>query len=200
MIGGSSGESATLTQDEKSQLVRKTREIANANGKPDFPITVGCLAGCTRDIIEQIINGHRSGADFALVLVPGVFHWAMNQQAILDFFHEVADRSPLPIMIYNFPGLLGGLDVNSDMLEILAAHPNICGVKLTCGGIGKIPRVASLNSPGEFVALSGQSDWIVSAQAAGGSGCISGVANLFPRVGQAGRGVCSIVNDSAGSG
>ena len=108
----------------------------------------------------------------------------MHQKAILDFFNEVADRSPIPIIIYNFPGITGGLDVNSDMLETLSKHPNICGVKLTCGGIGKITRIAGLNLKNEkqFAAVSGQSDWIVSALTAGGSGCISGVANLFPKV------------------
>ncbi|RJE25260.1 dihydrodipicolinate synthetase family protein [Aspergillus sclerotialis] len=184
VLAGSSGESATLTQDEKGQLIIKTREIATAHGKPNFPITIGCLAGCTRDIIDQTIIGHRSGADYALVLVPGIFHWAMHQKAILDFFNEVGDRSPIPIIIYNFPGITGGLDVNSDMLEILSKHPNICGVKLTCGGVGKITRIAALNSKNEkqFAAVSGQSDWMVGALTGGGSGCISGVANLFPKV------------------
>lgn len=182
VLAGSSGESATLTLDERGQLVKKTREIASKHGRNDFPITVGCLAGCTRDIMDQIRTGYDNGADFALVLVPAVFHWAMHQKAIVDFFQEIADRAPIPIVIYNFPGLLSGLDVNSDMLETLAAHENIAAVKLTCGGVGKMARVATLNSPSQFAAVSGQSDWIVAALATGGSGCISGVANLFPRV------------------
>lgn len=182
VLAGSSGESATLTLDEKGQLVRRTREIAKAHGRDNIPITMGCLAGCTRDIIDQIMTSYHNGADFALVLVPAVFHWAMHQKAIVDFFQEVADRSPLPIVIYNFPGILSGLDVDSDMLETLSAHPNICAVKLTCGGVGKMTRVATLNDPSQFAALSGQSDWLVPALSAGGAGCISGVANLFPKV------------------
>lgn len=182
MIAGSSGESATLSLNEKGQLVRKAREIADAHGKTDFPITVGCLAGCTRDIIDQITAGYENGANYALVLVPGVFHWAMTNEAILDFFKEVADRSPIPIVIYNFPGIVSGLDVNAEMLETLGAHPNICAVKLTCGGVGKATRAASQFSPDEFTSVSGQSDWLVPALSAGSGGCISGVANLFPKV------------------
>ena len=162
--------------------MRRTREIAKANGKDDFPVTVGCLAGCTRDILDQTVIGYENGADFALVLVPGVFHWAMHQQAIIDFFHEVADRSPIPIVIYNFPGIVSGLDVNSDMLDTLSAHSNIAAVKLTCGGVGKITRVVAKNTPSQFGAVSGQSDWLVPAMVAGGAGCISGVANVFPKV------------------
>lgn len=182
VIAGSSGESCTLSQDEKAQLVRKTREIAQAKGKDSFAVTIGCLGGSTRDIVQQTLVGHQNGADFALVLVPSTFHWAMTKQAIVAFFQEVADRSPIPVMIYNFPNLLSGLDVDSDMLDTLGAHPNICGVKLTCGGIAKVTRVAAAFPPSQFGAVSGMSDWLVPALSVGAIGCISGVANVFPRV------------------
>lgn len=143
---------------------------------------MGCLAGCTRDIMSQIKTAYNNGADFALVLVPAVFHWSMTQKAITDFFEEVGDRSPIPIVIYNFPNLLSGLDVNCDMLEKLAAHPNIAAVKLTCGGIGKATRVGAQFEPSQFTSVSGMSDWLVAAFSAGSTGCISGVANIFPRV------------------
>lgn len=106
----------------------------------------------------------------------------MTQKAIVDFFQETADRSPIPIIIYNFPGIVSGLDCNSDMLDTLSDHPNICGVKLTCGGVGKITRIAAKSSPGEFAAVCGQSDWLVAAMVSGAAGCISGVANIFPKV------------------
>lgn len=143
---------------------------------------MGCLAACTRDILKQIEMGAKNSADFALVVVPSVFHWSMTQKAIVDFFIETADRSPIPVVIYNIPVITSGLDANSDMLETLGAHKNIAAVKLTCGGVGKIPRLAAQYSPEQFGAISGQSDWLVPALCAGGSGCISGVANVFPRV------------------
>lgn len=166
---------------EKGLLVKKARELANAQGKTDFPITLGILAGCTRDILAQIEEGHKNGADFALVLVPAVFHWSMTSDAVVEFFQEVGDRSPLPIVIYNFPNLLSGIDVDSFMLETLGAHPNIYAIKLTCGSIGKATRVAAQFGPTEFVSVSGMSDWLVAAFTAGSTGCISGVANIFPR-------------------
>lgn len=106
----------------------------------------------------------------------------MTQRAIIDFFLDVADRSPIPIMIYNFPNLVCGLDVNQDMMDTLAAHPNMAGVKLTCGNISKMTRIAAQYDFDQFAAVSGQSDIIVSVLAAGGAGTISGVVNLFPRV------------------
>ena len=94
---------------------------------------------------------------------------------------KLADASPMPVLIYNFPGVVAGLDVNSDMLSKLGAHPNIVGVKLTCGGIAKVARVRAQFSPSEFCALAGQSDWLVPALAVGSTGTITGVANLYPR-------------------
>lgn len=171
-----------MTLDEKLELVRRTRSIALRLGRADLPITVGCNGGCTRAVIEDCEAAKTAGADFALVLVPSYFHFAMNQDAIVSFFEEVADASPIPIVIYNFPIVVAGLDVNSEMLDILGGHPNIVAVKLTCGGIAKVARVKARYEPAEFTALAGQSDWLIPALAVGGTGCITGVANLYPKV------------------
>lgn len=85
-------------------------------------------------------------------------------------------------MIYNYPGVVAGLDVDSEMLDRLAKHKNIVGVKLTCGGIAKVSRIAATYSPEDFSALAGQSDWLVPALSVGGTGTITGIANLYPRV------------------
>lgn len=183
---------ATLKLDEKLELVRRTRQIAEAQGRPELPITVGCIGGCTLAVIEETIAVEKAGADFALVLVPSYFHFAMDDNAINEFFLEVADKSPIPIIIYNFPGVVSGLDINSEMFDILGEHPNIVAVKLTCGGIAKVARVSakfgafgSEEENGTFRALAGQSDWLVPAFVAGGAGCITGVANLYPKVNNA---------------
>lgn len=180
---------AALSRTEKYELVRRTRSIAQAAGRADLPITVGCNGGCTKAVIEETIGTAEAGADFALVLVPSYFHFAMNTDAINDFFLEVADKSPIPVVIYNFPGVVAGLDVNSEMIDVLGSHPNIVGVKLTCGGIAKVERAAATfgsydpaNTSQSFRALAGQSDWLVPALSAGGAGCITGLANLYPKV------------------
>lgn len=68
------------------------------------------------------------------------------------------------------------------MLEKLGHHPNIIGVKLTCGGIAKVARIRSRFEPEQFCALAGQSDWLLPAIAIGGIGTITGLANIYPRV------------------
>lgn len=182
VIAGTNGEAVTLTTAEKSQLVRTTREIANDLGRPDICITFGTSSQCTREVINETRLAKEAGADYVLVLTPSYFHFAMTQDAIVAFFEELADASPLPVVIYNFPGVVAGLDVNSEMLERLGQHPNIVGVKLTCGGIAKVARVAAQFKPEEFSALAGQSDWLVPALSVGAQGVITGVANLYPKV------------------
>lgn len=180
VIAGTNGEAVTLSAQEKRQLVQTARETATTLGQP-LPITLGCGGQTTQQVTAETQLAAEAGADYALVLVPSYFHFAMTEAAILAFFRELADASPIPIIIYNFPGVVAGLDVNSEMLSALGQHPNIIGVKLTCGGIAKVARVSAQFKPDEFFTLAGQSDWLVPAMAVGSVGSITGVANLYPR-------------------
>jgi dihydrodipicolinate synthase/N-acetylneuraminate lyase len=108
----------------------------------------------------------------------------------MAFFTTVADASPIPIIIYNFPGAVGGLDLSSDVIIKLAEHPKIVGVKLTCGNTGKLNRVAaatrrmsSNRDPARphFLVLAGSADFSVQSLAAGGHGILAGLANIAPK-------------------
>ncbi|RMJ20768.1 dihydrodipicolinate synthetase family protein [Aspergillus sp. HF37] len=180
IIAGSNGEAVTLSTREKTDLVQHARQRARLHARPDIPLTLGCSGQATRQVVDETIAAGEAGADFALVLVPSYYHFAMDAGAIVAFFQEVADHSPVPVMVYNFPGVSAGIDVDADMLCALSRHPNIAGVKLTCGGIGKVPRVTA-GSGAPFGVLSGQVDWMVPALSVGAIGAITGMANLFPR-------------------
>ena len=117
-----------------------------------------------------------------MILVSSFFHFALDEAAIISFFQDVADASPLPIVLYNFPGVVAGLDINSDMIDVLGRHPNIAAAKFTCGSVAKLTRVAASFLPNQCTALAGQMEWLVPALVVGGQGAIAGFANLFPRV------------------
>lgn len=194
MIAGSNGEAVTLSTSEKTTLVQLVRKTAAQLNRPDITITLGCSGQATRDVLDECQaaaaqSSTGDGADFVLILVPSYYSSAMDSQSIIEFFQEVADGSPLPVMVYNFPSVAGGLDVDSEMLVELSKHANISGVKLTCGSIGKVPRVVEAakgggsNGDGDrFAVLSGQIDWMAPAMAVGAVGAITGMANLHPRV------------------
>jgi dihydrodipicolinate synthase/N-acetylneuraminate lyase len=85
------------------------------------------------------------------------------------------------VLIYNFPGVTQGIDLSSDQLLKLAKHPNIVGVKLTCGNIGKMSRIVPDVNREEFAVFSGLADALVPSLAAGASGAIAGLCNLVPK-------------------
>lgn len=89
VLAGTNGEAVTLTSSEKARLIQLTREIGNEAGRRDLPITAGCGGQCTRDVIAETNVAADAGADFALVLTPSYFHFAMDQDAIVAFFQEV---------------------------------------------------------------------------------------------------------------
>lgn len=100
----------------------------------------------------------------------------------------MADRPPIPLILYNFPPAAGGLDLSSDVIIQLARHPNIVGVKLTCGNLGKLNRIATAthttmkgSKRPEFLVFAGLADSLVQSLAGGGHGVIGGLANLAPR-------------------
>jgi 4-hydroxy-2-oxoglutarate aldolase len=182
VIAGTNGEAATLSSFEEGQLVQKARKTTSALGRGHLPITLGGVAGCTRDAIQQTVETKEAGASYYLALVPSYFHFAMGQDAIVAYFQELADASPIPVVLYNFSNVVAGLDINSEMLDILGKHKNIVAVKLTCGGIAKVARISAAFDKSEFVALAGHSDWFVPALSVGGVGTIISVANLYPKV------------------
>lgn len=89
-MAGTNGEAATLTRDEKAQLIRLTREVAAQGNRADLPITVGCNGFSTQAVIADTKAAHEAGADFVLVLTPSFFHFAMNEDAVIDFFTEAS--------------------------------------------------------------------------------------------------------------
>ncbi len=80
-----------------------------------------------------------------------------------------------------FPGVTSGIDLDSDQLAALAQHPNIVATKLTCGNVGKIVRLTSKYSYEQFGVFGGSSDFLFPTLEAQGVGCVTGLANMFPR-------------------
>ncbi|CRK39308.1 hypothetical protein BN1723_004550 [Verticillium longisporum] len=122
----------------------------------------------------------KSGASHALMLPPSYYGGLLDDNKIVDYFHDVADQSPLPLLIYNFPGAAAGRDLSSDVILRIAAHPNVVGVKLTCGNTGKLARVAA-DAPEGFFVSGGSADFILQGMVVGAHGTISGLANVAPR-------------------
>jgi dihydrodipicolinate synthase/N-acetylneuraminate lyase len=194
VLHGTNGEAAHLTNQERIDLVRIARETLDANDLLSVPLLVGTGVGSARETIALTKSVTAVGADAAIVIAPGYFAFAIgkDRNALKGFFYEVFDQSPIPVMIYNFPGAAAGIDLDSDMLIELSEHPNCFGAKLTCAGIGKGNRLAAYTSTSgyrarhqhkqQFLVLPGFSDYLFPAVIAKQHGCITGTGNVFPKL------------------
>jgi len=198
LLAGTMGEGIHLSHSERVALVKATREALDDAGFTDMPIVIGTGTGSTRETIQLSKEAAEAGADYVIVITSGYFSGILagNKKALKAFFTEVADKSPIPVIIYNYPGASGGIDLDSDLIiELAKESPNIAGVKLTCGNIGKLTRIcATVSEPSfasefprsfvtadaPFLVLNGFTDTIVSSLVVSGHGAITGLANIAP--------------------
>ena len=185
---GSNGEAVHLTHQERQQVTRTTREALRDGGFDSLPLIVGCGSQSTRETIELCREALASGGDYALVLPPSYYKPSHKSDTIVEFFKDVADASPIPIIIYNYPAAVAGIDLNSDVINELSKHPNIVGCKLTCGNTGKLARIAAATGAStpayagsNFMCMGGSADFTLQTLIVGGSGVICGIGNVAPR-------------------
>lgn len=196
VVAGSMGEAIHLSHTEREELIRAARRSLDNAGLTTVPIIAGTGAASTRETLIITKQAAAAGADYALVIAGGYFSGVLanNKAALKEFWKEVSQKSPIPVMIYNYPGASGGIDLDSNTITELASDcPNICGVKLTCGNVGKLTRIAAVvsnpkfeslyprkNPSAPFIVLGGYSDFILSSTVANGHGAITGLANIAP--------------------
>ncbi|KAH6879910.1 hypothetical protein B0T10DRAFT_412712, partial [Thelonectria olida] len=174
-----------LLHSERQEVIATASSILKESGIPGAVIIAGCGAQSTRESIQLCQEAKQSGADYALVLAPSYWSdWSMPKPVISKFFDDVANASPIPTLLYNFPAVTSGIDLDSDMIaEVSASNSNIGGCKFTCGNLGKLHRVAHdprITKP--FAAFAGKSDFFLHGLVAGSNGAIAAAANLAPPV------------------
>ncbi|KAL2834740.1 hypothetical protein BJY01DRAFT_239002 [Aspergillus pseudoustus] len=178
VVLGTNSETFLLTREERKTLLVTARQAVGDT----YPIMAGVSGHGTKQVLEFINDAADAGANYALLLPPAYFGKQTTKEVIENFFDDVARESPLPIVIYNFPTVCNGIDLDSATIASLARrHANIVGVKLTCGAVAKITRLAAEFTPDQFAVYGGQSDFLIGALAAGAAGTIAGFANVFPK-------------------
>ncbi|PSN65491.1 dihydrodipicolinate synthetase family protein-like protein [Corynespora cassiicola Philippines] len=179
VILGTNAETFLLTREERRALIAAAREAVG----PDFQLMCGVSGHSVAQVLEFIQDAVEAGADFGLLLPAAYFGAATTKEVVEGFYDEVVEKSSLPIIIYNFPAVCNGVDLDSVTIAALAKrHPGkIVGVKLTCGSVAKITRLAAELPQDSFVSYAGQADFLIGGLAVGGHGCISAFANSFPK-------------------
>ncbi|KZT37998.1 aldolase [Sistotremastrum suecicum HHB10207 ss-3] len=196
LVCGSMGEAPHLSHEERVILIKAARRALDKAGLHHAPIVAGTGSHSLRETLHLTRAAAQAGADYSIVICSGYFAGAIanDKQALKAFWSEVAAKSPIPVIIYNYPAACGGIDLDSDTIEELAQeNPNLCGVKLTCGNVGKLTRIAATvsvpsfdksyprqNPNAPFLVLGGYTDFIVPSAFARAHGAITGLANVAP--------------------
>jgi L-threo-3-deoxy-hexylosonate aldolase len=188
IVMGSNGEAVHLSKEEKVLITQETRAALDEAGFSHIPVIVGASENSIRGTIDLCKTLQEAGGEYTLLVPPSYYRTAIDETTIYEYFTAVADGSPLPVIIYNYPGAVAGIDLDSDLLIRLAKHPNIVGTKFTCGNTGKLTRVAlatnAVTAKGEgsgYMAFGGMADFTAQTAASGGSGIIAGGANVLPK-------------------
>lgn len=172
LVLGTTGESSTLSSDEEEEILRFT--VEKVDGK--VPVIAGAGTNATKKTIERVNRFAELGADQVLVITP--YYNKTSDAGLLAHFTTIADQSPIPIILYNVPSRTG-MTISIRVLERLAKHPKIIGIKEASGDISYVMAVARLLNE-DFVLYSGNDDMILPVLSVGGSGVISVWANIQP--------------------
>ncbi|RAK98064.1 dihydrodipicolinate synthase family protein, partial [Aspergillus ibericus CBS 121593] len=181
VLAGTTAEAVLLSPPERQELLRTARRAALDLGFEKYPLVAGISGQSVNETLRLADEARQAGADYGLLLPPSYWPKAVTKDVLIDFYTEVADSGILPIVIYSFPSITNGIDLSSDTISTLATHPNITSVKLTCGNAGKVTRLTHEYTHAQFAVYAGSSDWLIPCLSGGGSGCVTGVANVFPK-------------------
>jgi 4-hydroxy-tetrahydrodipicolinate synthase len=171
---GTTGEVATLSDEEHRAVIAITVQVANGR----VPVIAGCGTNSTAASIERIRAAADLGADAALCVVP--YYNKPSQAGLEAHFTAIADASPIPIVVYNVPSRTVA-DISVDTLAKISRHPKIVAVKDATGNLARVSD-QRLQCGEDFCQLSGNDDMALGFNAMGGVGCISVSANVAPRM------------------
>lgn len=170
---GTTGESATLTPQERKEVIRFT--VERVAGR--VPVIAGTGTNNTQHVLEFTKSACDDGADAVLVVTP--YYNKATQAGLIAHFTAVADASDKPVILYNVPSRTG-CNLLPDTVAVLAKHPNIAAIKEASGNMGQVVELAA-KCGGDIAIYSGEDGITLPILSMGGQGCISVASNVVPR-------------------
>jgi 4-hydroxy-tetrahydrodipicolinate synthase len=173
VVLGTTGESSTLTNDEKQAVINFVIEKVEKR----VPIILGIGGNNTQNIVDQIHKQNFDGISALLSVSP--YYNKPSQEGIFQHYTTIANNCPVPVMLYNVPGRTGS-NINAETTLRLANHNNIFAVKEASADLTQIAKIIK-DKPDDFMVISGDDPFIIPLIAMGGHGVISVCANAFPK-------------------
>ncbi|RDY27469.1 4-hydroxy-tetrahydrodipicolinate synthase [Romboutsia weinsteinii] len=173
VICGTTGESATMTDKERREVIKFTVDKVNKR----IPVIAGSGSNNTAYSIELSKYCEEVGVDGLLVVTP--YYNKATQEGLVKHFEIIANSVKLPIILYSVPGRTG-VNIAPQTVKKLSEIENIVGIKEASGDISQVAEIARLCGE-DFYIYSGNDDMIVPILSLGGKGVISVVANILPK-------------------
>lgn len=170
---GTTGESATLTPEEKRKVIKFTIEKTAKR----IPVIAGTGCNNTQAALMSSLEAQELSADGLLIVTP--YYNKTSQSGLVKHYTYIADRVHIPIILYNVPSRTG-VNINPETCAELAKHPNICAIKEASGDISQVAKIKDLCGDNLDI-YSGNDDQIVPLLSLGGIGVISVFSNICPR-------------------
>ncbi|WP_250432646.1 4-hydroxy-tetrahydrodipicolinate synthase [Hanstruepera flava] len=174
VISGTTGESVTVTSDEKVKIINTINEANNNR----VPLVLGIGGNNTAQVITEINQTNFNGISAILSVSP--YYSKPTQEGILAHYKAISEISPVPIIMYNVPGRTGSNMLPSTTLKLARECENIIAVKEAAGNMAQYLWLLK-DKPSDFLVISGDDDLALPVTLAGGSGVISVIAQAYPK-------------------
>lgn len=174
VVLGTTGESVTLTKEEKKEIIAFVKNEVNNK----IPLVLGVGGNNTMQILEDLKMLDLSG--FSAILSVSPYYNKPSQEGIYQHYKAIAEYSPLPIILYNVPGRTSSNIQWQTTIRLANDFKNIIGIKEASGNIEQIMKIIHHRKK-NFLVISGDDNLTLPIIAAGGDGVISVVANAYPK-------------------
>lgn len=174
VVSGTTGESVTVTKEEKKTIIKTVLEANNNR----VPLVLGIGGNNTQAIIDEISETDFTGIDAILSVSP--YYSKPTQEGIYQHFKAISEVSPLPIILYNVPGRTSSNMLPETIVRLALDFENIIAVKEAGNNVAQYLRLLKIK-PSNFLVLSGDDDLALAVTLAGGSGVISVIGQAYPK-------------------
>ncbi|HEX2865494.1 MAG TPA: 4-hydroxy-tetrahydrodipicolinate synthase [Ignavibacteriales bacterium] len=174
IVLGTTGEASTIDDKERKKITQMV--VSEVSGQ--VPVISGTGTNNTRKVADNNKLSEDCGADGLLIVNP--YYNKGTQASLIEHYRYIAERTKLPILLYNVPGRTAMNLLPETALRIHEACPNVIGVKEASGDISQIARLMAMKPEG-FRVFSGNDDQTIPIMALGGEGVISVFSNVFPK-------------------
>lgn len=170
---GTNGEYKALSVRERFEVLRT---VVKHRAK-DKVVMAGMGFESTKETIDMVLRAADEGADMASLLMPHFFAKKMIPEVLAGYITDVADASPIPVLLYNNPSVASGVTIKADLINLVKDHPNVIGIKDSSHDT-YLQNIQA--AKGRMCVLAGSANYFLDLLRAGGIGGVLSLANVFP--------------------